>query len=140
VIIILLLPEGGGGILFYLCEKIFEKVYDVQRRRTPSDGNSSPDPKWAYTKCMFNVYKNQQSWQTGSRNLMGQKTLPTIWDTYKIPTSCLPTLLIFIYIEHTFCICPFLLLYPRSPKGKGGILFYFCPSVRPRYFSSHFSQ
>jgi hypothetical protein len=36
----------------------------------------------AYTKCMFNVYKNQQSWQTGSRNLMGPKTLPTIWHTY----------------------------------------------------------
>ena len=36
------------------------------------------------------------------------------------------------------------LLYPRSPKGGGGILFYLCPSVRPsvrpRYFSSHFSQ
>jgi len=31
---------------------------------------------------MFNVYKNQQSRQTGSRNLMGPKTLPTIWDTY----------------------------------------------------------
>jgi hypothetical protein len=40
------------------------------------------DKKWAYTKCMFNVYKNQQSQQTGSRNLMGPKTLPTIWDTY----------------------------------------------------------
>jgi hypothetical protein len=35
--------------------------------------------KWAY---MFNVYKNQLSWQTGSRNLMGPKTLPTIWYTY----------------------------------------------------------
>jgi hypothetical protein len=36
------------------------------------------DEKWAY---MFNVYKNQQSRQTGSRNLMGPKTLPTsdIW-------------------------------------------------------------
>jgi hypothetical protein len=34
------------------------------------------DEKWAY---MFNVYKNQQ---TGSRNLMGPKTLPTIWGTY----------------------------------------------------------
>ena len=35
-------------------------------------------------KCgyMFNVYKNQQSRQTGSRNLMGPKTLPTIWGTY----------------------------------------------------------
>jgi hypothetical protein len=28
------------------------------------------------------VYKNQQSRQTGSRNLMGLKTLPTIWGTY----------------------------------------------------------
>ena len=31
---------------------------------------------------MFNVYKNQQSRQTGSRNLMGPNTLPTIWHTY----------------------------------------------------------
>ena len=37
------------------------------------------DEKWAY---MFNVYKNQQSRQTGSRDLMGQKTLPMIWGTY----------------------------------------------------------
>ena len=33
-------------------------------------------------KCMLNVYKNQQNRQTGSRNLMGPKTLPTIWHTY----------------------------------------------------------
>ena len=31
---------------------------------------------------MFNVHKNEQSRQTGSRNLMGPKTLPTIWYTY----------------------------------------------------------
>ena len=37
------------------------------------------DEKLAY---MFNVYKNQQSRQTGSRNLMGPKMLPTIWYTY----------------------------------------------------------
>jgi hypothetical protein len=37
------------------------------------------DEKCAY---MFNVYKNQLSLQTGSRNLMGPKTLPTIWGTY----------------------------------------------------------
>ena len=35
------------------------------------------DEKWAY---MFNVYKNQQSRQTGSRNLKGPKTLPTIYE------------------------------------------------------------
>jgi hypothetical protein len=34
------------------------------------------DEKWTY---MFNVYKNQQNRQTGSRNLMGPKTPPTIW-------------------------------------------------------------
>ena len=37
------------------------------------------DEKWTY---MFNVYKNQLSRQTGSRNLTGPKTLPTIWYTY----------------------------------------------------------
>jgi hypothetical protein len=37
------------------------------------------DEKCAY---MFNVYKNQLSRQTGSRNLTGPKTLPTIWHTY----------------------------------------------------------
>ena len=37
------------------------------------------DEKWTY---MFNVYKNQQSRQTGRRNLTGPKTLPTIWYTY----------------------------------------------------------
>jgi hypothetical protein len=37
------------------------------------------DYKWAY---MFNVYTNQQSRQTGNRNPMGSKTLPTIWCTY----------------------------------------------------------
>jgi hypothetical protein len=88
-------------------------------------------------KCMFNVHKNQQSLQTGCRNLMGPKTLPTIRGTYmklvtkyqistinsclekcdekcayhQIPTSCLQTLLIFMHIEHTFCMCPFLVAF-----------------------------
>jgi hypothetical protein len=39
----------------------------------------SDSEKCAY---MFNVYKNQLSRQTGSRNLMGPKMLPTIWGTY----------------------------------------------------------
>ena len=39
--------------------------------------------KWD-EKCtyMLNVYKRQLSRQTGSRNLTGQKTLPTKWGTY----------------------------------------------------------
>jgi hypothetical protein len=31
---------------------------------------------------MFNVYRNQLSRQTGSRNLTVPKTLPTTWYTY----------------------------------------------------------
>ena len=33
------------------------------------------------------------------------------------------------------------LLYPRSPKGEGGILFYLCPSFRPSkiFFVAYFS-
>jgi hypothetical protein len=38
--------------------------------------------KMCIYKCMLNVYKNQQNRQTGSRNLMGSKMLPTIWGTY----------------------------------------------------------
>jgi hypothetical protein len=38
--------------------------------------------KMCIYKCMLNVYKNQQNRQTGSRNLMGPKMLPTIWSTY----------------------------------------------------------
>ena len=37
---------------------------------------------WEKCAYMFNVYKNQPSWQTGSRNLTGPKSLPTIWYTY----------------------------------------------------------
>ena len=40
------------------------------------------DKKWAYTQCMFKVNKNQLSRQTGSMNLMGPKTIPTIWHSY----------------------------------------------------------
>jgi hypothetical protein len=57
-------PKGEGGILFYLCPSLLRKMWRKM--------------------CiyMFNVYKNQLSQQTGSRNLMGPKTLPTIWYTY----------------------------------------------------------
>ena len=37
---------------------------------------------WEKCAYMFNVYKNQLRRQTGSRNLTGPKTLPTIWYTY----------------------------------------------------------
>jgi hypothetical protein len=54
-------------------------------------GSHTLPPRWPpQCSCVVIVssfdpgerYKNQQSRQTGSRNLMGPKTLPTIWGTY----------------------------------------------------------
>ena len=44
-----------------------------------NSGREKCDEKWAY---MFNVYKNQQSRQARSRNLMDPKMFPMIWGTY----------------------------------------------------------
>jgi hypothetical protein len=60
-----------------------------------------------HVQCMLNVYKSQLSRQTGSRNL-------TRFWTHQIPTSCLPTLLIFIHIEHTFCMPIFSRIFLRN--------------------------
>ena len=43
---------------------------------------SAINSSWEKCAYMFNVYRNQLSQQTGSRNLTGPKTLPTIWGTY----------------------------------------------------------
>ena len=79
--------------------------------------------KWAY---MFNVYKNQQSRQTGSRNLMGSKTLPTIWGTYMKLVIRYQIAAINSYWE--ICEEKYLgrtdrgkTVYPSPPSGSGGI-------------------
>jgi len=61
---------------------------------------------------------------------------------------CSMTTMFLLFVAGVFIISA--ILHPKvnkleniliiSPKGEGGILFYLCPSVRPRYFSSHFSQ
>ena len=42
-------------------------------------------------------------------------------------------------IHFHLCMYISLLLYPRSPKGEGGILFYLCPSVVQDIFRRIFS-
>jgi hypothetical protein len=44
--------------------------------------------------------------------------------THQIPTSCLPTLLIFIHIEHTFCICPFLVTFFSATFDGRNLILY----------------
>ena len=43
--------------------------------------------------------------------------------THQIPTSCLPTLLIFIHFEHTFCICPFLVAFFSATIDGRNLIF-----------------
>jgi hypothetical protein len=103
VVIIPPLPEGGGGytvfpLSFRPSFALFSVTVDgrnlmklVTKYQIPVINSclEKCNEKWAY---MFNVYKNQQSRQTGSRNLMGPKTLPTIWYTYEdtvLPLSVL---------------------------------------------------
>ena len=63
---------------------------------------------WEKCAYMFNMYKNQLSRQTGSRNLTGPKTLPTIWYTYmKLVTK---------YQDRGKTV------YPPPPSGSGGII------------------
>jgi hypothetical protein len=80
-------------------------------------------------KCayMFNVYKNQLSRQTGSRNLTGPKTLPTIWYTYMTLVTKYQISAINSYWEK--CVEKYLgqtdrgkTVYPPPPSGSGGII------------------
>ena len=59
-----------GGHLGFLLPKIYNKM------------NCELMLTYDTPAYMLNVYKNQLSRQTGSMNLTGPKTLPTIWYTY----------------------------------------------------------
>ena len=77
---------------------------------------------------MFNVDKNQLSRQTGSRNLMVPKTLPTIWHTYlKLVTKYQILQSIVAEKNVTKNILEGLTdrgktVYPSPPSGSGGII------------------
>jgi hypothetical protein len=72
------------------------------------------------------VYKDQLSRQTGSRNLTGPKTLPTIWYTYMMLVTKYKISAINSYWEK--CDKKYLgwtdrrkTVYPPPPSGSGGI-------------------
>ena len=90
------------------------------------------DEKCAY---MFNMYKDQLSRQTGSRNLTGPKTLPTIWYTYVTLVTKYQISVINSYWEK--CDEKYVgrtegqkngrkdrgkTVYPPPPSGSGGII------------------
>ena len=58
--------------------------------------------------------------------------------TQQIPTSCLPTLLIFIHIEHTFCICPFLVTFFSATIDGRNLIFGHKLYIGTLYHGKHF--
>jgi hypothetical protein len=74
------------------------------------------DEKCAY---MFKVYKNQLSRQTGSRNLTGPKTLPTIWYTYK--KTCYNGIQMLQALSMLHCTSIIVISYytPAPRRGRG---------------------
>ena len=87
------------------------------------------DEKCAY---MFNVYKNQLSRQTGSRNLTGQKTLLTIWYTY----MTLVTKIRFLpstVTEKNATMDRGKTVYPPPPSGSGGIIKWWQLNIWPNF-------
>ena len=70
-------------------------------------------------KCMLNVYKNQQNRQTGSRNLMGPKLLPTIWGTYVKLVTKYQISVIILYLSSLSAITLQLLTISRLPDLMG---------------------
>jgi hypothetical protein len=79
-------------------------------------------------KCAYvlNVYKNQQSRQTGSRNLTGPKTLPTIWYTYITLVTKYQISAINSYWEKYLGRTDRgKTVYPPPSSGSGGIIILF---------------
>jgi hypothetical protein len=68
---------------------------------------------------MLNVYKNQQNRQTGSRNLMGPKLLPTIWGTYVKLVTKYQISVIILYLSSLSAITLQLLTISRLPDLMG---------------------
>ena len=81
-------PKGEGGILFYLCPTVRpSKIFFVALFSVTVDGR---DLIFGHKFHIGTPYRGKHFW------------------THQIPTSCLPTLLIFIHIEH---ICSFFITF-----------------------------
>ena len=87
---------------------------------------------WEKCAYMFNMHKDQLSRQIGSRNLMGPKTLPTIWYTYMMLVTKYQISVINSYWEK--CDEKYLrrtdrgkTVYPPPSSGSGGIINLFLP-------------
>jgi hypothetical protein len=78
-------PRNGVPIWFYLCPSSklnFRRIFLSNYRWQKSDIWSQASYRYAILWVAFLDPSDSQNRQTGSRNLMGSKTLPTTWGTY----------------------------------------------------------
>jgi hypothetical protein len=95
--------RGRGGILFYLCPSFRpSKISFVAFFSVTVDGRNLI---FGHKRHIGTPYRGKRFW------------------THQTPTSCFPTLLIFIHIEHTFCICPFLVTFFSATIDGRNLIF-----------------
>ena len=75
-------PSRQTGSRNLMVTKTLPMIWGTYMKLVTKYQISAINSCWEKCAYMFNVYKNQLSRQTGSRNLMVTKTLPTIWGTY----------------------------------------------------------
>ena len=123
-IFIPLLPEGGGG-------------YTV----LPLSVRPSVHPSKIFFVAFFSVTVDGRNLIFGHKPHIGIPYRGKRFWTHQIPTSCLPTLLIFIHIEHTFCICPFLVAFFSATTDGRNLIFghkhYIGTPYRGKSFWTH---
>ena len=87
---------------------------------------------------MFNVYKNQPSRQTGSRNLMGPKMLPTIWGTYMKPVTKYQIPVINSFWEKCDEKCAYMFnVYKNQLSRQTGSRNLTCPKTLPTIWHTY---
>jgi hypothetical protein len=72
---------------------------------------------WTYMHIFRHIFLSNYWWQKSDTPYRGKR----FW-THQIPTSCLPTLLIFIHIEHT-CICSFFVAFFSATIDGRNLIF-----------------
>ena len=72
------------------------------------------------------IFLSNYWWQESDIWSQASYRYAILWEAFldrQIPTSCLPTLLIFMLIEHTFCICPFLVAFVSATIDGRNLIF-----------------
>jgi hypothetical protein len=78
---------------------------------------------WTFFVAFFKATIDDRNLIFGHKLYIGMPYCGKRFWTHQIHTSWLPTLLIFIHIEHTFCICPFLVAFFSATIDGRNLIF-----------------